>query len=66
MLTPRARAILQTIRVIGSLAVVATVVSIWTVKPNPLAGLQFAAFIVFGFPAAFATLVIMEDNWRRK
>jgi hypothetical protein len=52
--------------VISSAIVACVMYSILTVKPNPHGGLLFVAFLTFGFPAAIATLFIIEDNWRRK
>jgi len=62
-LKPRTRAIFQATRIAGSIVGVCSVVVIW-MKPNPYVGWALLSFIVFGIPAAIATIAIKGDDWR--
>jgi len=63
MLKSRTRAIFQATRIVGSIVVLCSMIVIW-LKPNPYVWWAVLSFIVFGFPAAIATIAIKGDDGR--
>ena len=61
MLNPRARATFQAVRAVGALVALCSVVVIW-MQPNPYVWWAFLSFVLFGFPAAIATLIVIGDK----